>query len=167
MDAFTSGVFILCLRDHALGRTSTPAGLIGGAVLALPRLLFATVAYLLIVTLGFVACVIPGLLAMAQLSLCQVIAVLEPGRGPIGTSFTTVHGRLLLGPAVLMIITLGSYAGLAIASQLVTVYVTHGTGEWAVSLSSAVARGLVGTLADAMLFCIWLRLRHPQQHTVA
>jgi hypothetical protein len=167
VNGFCTAAFLLCVHDTAAGRSPVAVEVIGNAVGALPRVVFATIGYWVLVLLGAAALVVPGFYLLGLLAVCQVIAVLEPGKGALSGSYALLRGRLG-APLVVQFVVVSAITGTSIASLVLTRFVfSRGFPAVAISFAGNVSRSLFASVADAMLFCIWLRLRRLGQHSVA
>lgn len=160
--SFSTAYFVLTLHATVLGRPRGFRDIFGDAVGRTGAVILASILIGLGVGVGLIACIVPGLMAAAALALTQQIAVLEPGRGAVRESFELTDGhRLSLG--VVMLIIIGGYLIIAIAPEVLwLVLAPKSWPSWPMDLPRGLARGLLSALGDAVLYCCWLRLRHPR-----
>ena len=159
--SFSTAYFVLTVHATVLGRPHGFRDIFGEAVGRTGAVILASVLIGLGVGVGLIACIVPGLMAAAALALAQQIAVLEPGRGTFRGSFDLTEGhRVSLG--VVMLIIIGGYLLIAIAPEVLwLVLAPKALPTWPMDVARGLARGLLSALGDAVLYCCWLRLRHP------
>ena len=162
LGAFCTAYFVLTVNATVLGRSPGFREVFGDAVGRSGAVVATVVLVSLGATVGLVLFIVPGIIALTALSIAQPIAVLEPGRGAIMSSLELTRGhRLAL--SVVMLMLLGGYVFIAIAPQLLWLALApKSLPTWPMDVARGLARGLLSALGDAVLYCCWLRLRHPR-----
>jgi hypothetical protein len=118
--AFLSGVLLAGMSGAALGEPVSFRQAVRAGARAWRRLGWANVQMLILIGLGWVFCLVPGVMAMVNLYVTMPLAFLEPAPAPLEASGELTRGRrwhvlALVGAEVLVLFALGAGRGALVA----------------------------------------------------
>jgi hypothetical protein len=148
------GATTLVISEHYLGRTETAIGAISRALGMVGRLVVVSLLSSLLIGLGLLLLIIPGIIALSGLMLASVVVVIESppsATAALGRSWKLTRGfRLkLLAVMFLWVLVIGIPSmGLTAAFEVLTVAI----GETAGVIIQSILVGILGILLYPFLY---------------
>ena len=125
LSAIGTAAAVFVVSESYLGRTVTPGDALARAVPYIMRLVVVSILISLVVTLGLLFFIVPGLILLSGLLIAPQALVLEENRGAIeamGRSWQLTKGsrRKMLGLIIVtaILVSIPSFAGVTVAAML-------------------------------------------------
>lgn len=164
LGAFLSAVLLSGMSGAAQGEPVSFWQAIRAGARAWPRMAWANVQILVLIGLGWAACVVPGVMAMCNLYVALPLAFLEPAAAPLDAGAALTRGRRWH-----MLALVGAEVGVLIALGAVRAVVHAGLNAWlpergevagvALTFATTLLVGLAGPWTSALHLATYYGLK--------
>lgn len=164
---FATGACTTLASETHLGRVSEWRHSLGAAWKRFPSIVWVSIIYLVVPTIGLLFCIAPGVWLYVAWSLAIPVLMVEGVRGTkaIGRSYRLVRGRWwpIFGIVLLAQIFLGIVSSVLGVMFAIPLAIAQPTSEWATAIFSVLPNALAGLVTLPFTVALYVVLYYDQR----